>query len=104
MKRRSSLVVVLGFITLCALMIGVAYGTSAKGFAAAALFGAFAAYLVVFESDSTQRHGKFVRMLVGAAFGLSVCAIYKEPLAIWIVAAALGAALGFVGAKWARHV
>jgi hypothetical protein len=105
MKRpRNSLVADLGFIILCALMIGVAYGTSARAFATAALFGGFAAYLVLFDSDPTRRHGSIARMLAGVAFGLSVCAIYRASLVIWMIAAGLGAVLGFVGAKWARHV
>jgi hypothetical protein len=105
MKHRRSVAVDLGFIAFSASMAGLSYFMSAKSFVATALFGGFASYLVIFDdSDSARRHGSMCRMLVGAAFGLSVSAIYRAPLLVWLVAAGAGAILGFAGSKWARYV
>jgi hypothetical protein len=104
MRRRSSIAVDLGFILFGALVIGFEYASNAKGFAVAALLGGFAAYLIIFDDDSARRHGDLARMLVGASVGLAIGFMSTSSYVAWLVLAALGSALGYLGRKWAVHI
>ena len=70
MKRRGSIAVDLGFLLFGALVIGFEYASNAKGFAIAGLLGGFVAYLIIFDDDSSRRHGTLARMIVGALVGI----------------------------------
>ena len=110
MKRRSSLLIDFGFIAFCALMMGIGYGIdlsnvhSTGAFTTAALFGAFAAYLVIFHDEPAPRHRSVARITVGAIFGLAVGTINRFSPGASAVVIVLGAILGYFGSKWAKHV
>ena len=104
MRRRSSIAVDLGFILFGALVIGFEYASNAKGFAVAALLGGFAAYLIIFDDDSDRRHGELARMLVGASVGLAVGFMGTSSYVAWVIFAVIGAALGYLGKKWALYI
>jgi uncharacterized membrane protein YfcA len=109
-RRRTSLVTDFGFIVFGALITGVGYGIepsnahAARVFSTAALFGAFAAYLVVFRDEPEPRHRSLARICVGAVFGLAVGAMNRLSPEASAVVIVLGAILGYFGSKWAKHI
>jgi len=70
------------------------------------LFGAFCGYLFAFDHPSGSDHPAGLRAGVGSCVGLVICALQIPPVPAWgwLVAAAVGAVLGYFGSKWARHV
>jgi hypothetical protein len=104
MRRRSSIAVDFGFVLFGALVIAFEYASNAKGFAVSALLGGFAAYLIIFDDDSARRHGILARMLVGALVGLAVAFMSTSSYLAWLVLAAMGSALGYLGRRWALYI
>jgi len=104
MKRRGSIAVDLGFFLFGALVIGFEYVSNAKGFAIAGLLGGFAAYLIIFDDDSAHRHGTLARMILGALLGLAVGFMTTISFVAWVVFAAIGSVLGYLGKKWALYI